>query len=73
MSKLEVERHKTWEHPVPVSPFEERLAANSNTDPEALHRLTSDVAIGSGIRDNYESSTTIGGGRRNVPFKPFRV
>jgi hypothetical protein len=73
MSKLEVERHKTWEHPVPVSPFEERLASNNNIDPEALHKLTSDVAIDSGIRDNYGSSTTIGDGRRKVPFKPFKV
>ena len=73
MSESEVERHKTWEHPIPVSPFEERLAANSGTDSEALHRLTSDVAIGSGISNYYGSSTTIGSGRRKVPFKPFRI
>jgi hypothetical protein len=62
MSKAEVERHKMWEHPVPVSPFEERPAA---ANPEDLHRLTSDVMAGS----NSNDITTGGRQRRKVPFR----
>ena len=71
ISKAELERHKMWEHPVPVSPFEEELAAaNRNINPEDLHKLTSDVMVGS----NSSDLTTIGGGkRRKVPFRPFRI
>jgi hypothetical protein len=70
MGKAEVERHKMWEHPVPVSPFEELTVANRNINPEDLHKLTSDVMVGS----NSNDLTTIGGGqRRKVLFRPFRV
>ena len=67
MSKSELERHKMWEHPVPVSPFEERpAAANRNINPEDLHKLTSDVMVGSKSND----VTTIGSRqRRKVPFR----
>ena len=84
MTKSELERHKMWEHPVPVSPFEERLAAatkgntagdNRGDSLEDLHKLTSDVAIGGeNNSSDTTSSTTIGGGYgRKVPFRPFRL
>ncbi|MEW6603562.1 MAG: hypothetical protein AB1351_02600 [Thermoproteota archaeon] len=76
MSKSEVDRHKRWEHPVPVSPFEERVmytkkeTETTTINPEDLQRLTSDVKAGNNIND----STAIGGGqRKKVPFKPFRI
>jgi hypothetical protein len=80
MSKSEVERHKMWEHPVPVSPFEDRLAAtttnrgvNSAEDP---HKLTSDVMAGS---SSSGDAAMIGGGqrrrrrRRKAPFRPSSI
>ena len=72
ISKAELERHKMWEHPVPVSPFEKRPAdTNSGINPEDLQKLTSDVMVGS---NNSNDLTTIGGGqRRKVPFRPFRI
>lgn len=83
MSKSELERHKMWEHPVPVSPFEERLkeaAAGTNNrgiNPEDLQKLTSDVVMADNSSSNNNSNdiTTIGGGtqRRKVPFRPFRL
>jgi hypothetical protein len=77
MTKAEVERHKILEHPVPVSPFEERRLADTNVgiNPEDLHKLTSDVMVGEGGgNDTNDDLTTIGGGqRRKVPFRPFRI
>jgi hypothetical protein len=76
MTKAEVERHKILEHPVPVSPFEERRLADTNVGikPEDLHKLTSDVMVGGGGNDTNDDLTTIGGGqRRKVPFRPFRI
>jgi hypothetical protein len=74
MSKSEVDRHKAWEHPVPVSPFEERpvaAAANRVVNPKDLRKLTGEVMAGS---KNTSDVTTIGGGKRSkVPFKPFRL
>jgi hypothetical protein len=76
MNKSEVERHKRWEHPVPVSPFEEQVAqSTTNTNEinaEDLQKLTTDVKAGSSASD---TNTIIGGSgqRRRVPFRPFRV
>ncbi len=50
MNHSEVERHKMYEHPVPVSPFEERRFASdtrmnnsSNMNMEDVQKMTSDV------------------------------
>ena len=78
MSQSEVERHKMYEHPVPVSPFEERFASdtrrnNSNMNMEDLQKMTSDVTTGkSNSKDDI--ITTVGGGQiRKVLFRPFRA
>ena len=76
MSKSEVERHKTFEHPVPVSPFEERAASgtsknNSNMNMEDLHKMTTDVTTGKSNSNN--DITTIGSRQvRKIPFRSFR-
>ena len=79
MSKSEVERHKMYEHPVPVSPFEERRSdsdASKNTNNmniEDLQKMTSEVKIGKANSDN-DITTRIGGGQmRKVPFRTFRA
>jgi hypothetical protein len=84
MNKSEVERHKMYEHPVPVSPFEDKLTttttATKNSDsgisPESLHKLTTDVEAAAGIGNNAakngSASSPIVGGRR-VSFKPFKL
>ena len=78
MSKSEVERHKMYEHPIPVSPFEERRSVsdtrrdNSNTSAEDLQKMTSGVTTGKSNSNN--DTTTIGGGQiRKVPFRTFRA
>ena len=49
MSQSEVERHKMYEHPVPVSPLEERYASdagkdnNSKMNIEDLQKMTSEI------------------------------
>lgn len=85
MNKSEVERHKMYEHPVPVSPFEDKLTtttttATKNSDsgisPESLHKLATDVEAAAGIGNNAakngSTSSPIVGGRR-VSFKPFKL
>lgn len=86
MNKSEVERHKMYEHPVPVSPFEDKLTTtttttatkngNSGISPESLHQLTTDVEAADGIGNNAakngSTSSPIVGGRR-VSFKPFKL
>ena len=58
MSKSEAERHKMYEHPIPVSPFEER-------------RLDTDLGENN---SNNDITTIGGGGQiRKVPFRAFRV
>lgn len=72
MNKTEVERHKRWEHPVPVSPFEEKVARTkrAETNPVDLQKLTSDVKAG----NNINNTTIIDSGqRRKVLFRPFRI
>ncbi len=82
MSNSEVKRHKRYEHPVPVSPFEERrfdsdLSKNNNTSSnmnmEDLQKMTSDIMT-SKNNSNNNDITTIGGGQmRKVPFRTFRA
>lgn len=85
MNKSEVERHKMYEHPVPVSPFEDKLTTTTTTaiknsdsgiSPESLHKLTTDVEAAAGIGNNAakngSTSSPIVGGRR-VSFKPFKL
>jgi hypothetical protein len=55
MSQSEVERHKLFEHPVPVPAFEERYASDSSGSSSGnnggmnatnVHKMTSDVKTG---------------------------
>ena len=79
MSQSEVERHKMYEHPVPVSPFEERRFASDtrrndsdNMNMEDLQKMTSDIATGK--RSSNNDMKTIGSAQiRKVPFRMFRV
>lgn len=82
MIQLEVERHKMYEHPVPVSPFEERrfasdtLKNNSKTsEQEDLLKMTSDVTTTTtGKSNSNKDITKINGGQmRKVPFRLFRA
>jgi hypothetical protein len=80
MSQSEVERHKRCEHPVPVSPFEEKgletdlSKNNSNTNMEDLQKMTSDVTTGkSGSNNNNDLTTVDGRQMRKVPFRHFRA
>lgn len=64
MSQAEVERHKMYEHPVPVSPFEERSASDAsknkgNMNKEDLHKMTTNVTTGKSNNSNNDT-TTIG-------------
>ena len=79
MSQSEVKRHKMYEHPVPVSPFEEKrfdsdLSKNnnsSNTKMEDSQKMTTDVRTGKSNSNN--DITTIGGRQmRKVPFRSIR-
>jgi hypothetical protein len=77
MSQSEVERHKMYEHPVPVPPFVERVTFDSSRNNgdmsiDDLHRLTTDVMSGKSNSNN--DITTIGSGQiRKVPFRTFRT
>ncbi|MDQ3807202.1 MAG: hypothetical protein M3298_03435 [Thermoproteota archaeon] len=84
MSQSEVKRHKMYEHPVPVSPFEERRSdsdtrkndSDNNMNMEDLQKMTSDVvATGKSTSNNNNNDmTTIGSGQmRKVPFRSFRL
>ena len=77
MSQSEVKRHKMYEHPVPVSPFEERRfdsdlsKNNSNINMEDVQKMTSAVTTGKSNSNN--DITTIGGRQmRKVPFRSIR-
>jgi hypothetical protein len=65
ISQSEVERHKMDEHPVPVSPFEEKSAYddaiknNGNMKMEDLQKMTTNVTTGK-VNSN-KNITTIGG------------
>ena len=70
-----------YEHPVPVSPFEEKrfdsdLSKNnnsSNMNMEDVQKMTSAVTTGKSNSNNNDI-TTIGSGQiRKVPFRLFRA
>ena len=80
MSRTEVERHKVYEHPVPVSPFEQRFAydnsrasTNGEQNIEDLQKMKSDVMTS--IRNNNSNDGTEIHRRqtRKVPFSLFRI
>jgi hypothetical protein len=81
MSHSEEERHKMYEHPVPVSPFEEERFGydtsrnNSNRNMEDLQKMTSDVTTTTTGKSNSNNDmTTIDGGQmRKVPFRLVRA
>jgi Ca2+-binding EF-hand superfamily protein len=79
MSQSEVERHKMYEHPVPVSPFEERFASDirknkGNMNSEDLQKMTSDITTGKTNNNNNNDITTISSRQmRKVPFRTFRA
>jgi len=65
MSESEVERHKMYEHPAPVSPLEERSAYdasknNGNLNMEDSQKMTANVTT-SKANSNNDIITTIGG------------
>lgn len=79
MSQSEVERHKMYEHPVPVSPFEEKRFAsdssknNGNMKMEDTQKMTSTVTNGKSNSSN-NNDTTIGSGQiRKGPFRTVRA
>ncbi len=80
MSQSEVERHKMYEHPVPVSPFEERRFTSytrennsSNTNMEDLQKMTSDVSTDKSSSNNNDITTVGSRQMRKVPFRTFRA
>ena|ERR687897_293143 len=79
MSQSELERHKMYEHPVPVSPFEEGFASdirknNINMNIEDLQKMISDVTTGKSNNDNNNDIKKISSRQmRKVPFRTFRA
>lgn len=80
MSQSEVKRHKMYEHPVPVSPFEERrfdsdLSKNnsSNINMEDVQEMTSDVRTGKSNSNNNDMKTIGSRQIRKVPFRAFKA
>jgi hypothetical protein len=85
LSQSEIDRHKMYEHPVPVLPLEEKgfdadlSKNNSNTDMEDLQKMTSNVTTGKTTANNNNNNnnndiTTFDSTQmRKVPFKTFKV
>ena len=79
LSQSEVDRHKMYEHPVPVLPLEEKgfdadlSKNNSNTDMEDLQKMTSNVTTGKTTKNNNDVTTFDSTQMRKVPFKTFKV
>ncbi len=80
LSQSEVNRHKMYEHPVPVLPIEEKRfdadlsKSNSNTNMEDLQNMTSNVKTGKTTINNNNIITTVDSTQmRKVPFKTFKV
>jgi hypothetical protein len=80
LSQSEVDRHKMYEHPVSVLPFEEKgfdadlNKNNSNTDMMDLQKMTSNVTTGKTTTINNNDITTFDSTQtRKVPFKTFKV
>jgi hypothetical protein len=82
LSQSEVDRHKMYEHPVPVLTFEEKKGSgadssrdnsNNNTNMEDLQKMASD-AITTGRTTHTNDTTPIGGTpMRKVSSRTFRV
>ena len=72
MDKSEVERHKTYEHIIPVSPFETTTVSksdkNTTISPEESQKLTSNVT--SNNKDSIGDSIS-GSGRIQKGPKQF--
>ena len=81
LSQSEVYRHKMYEHPVPVLPFEEKgfdadlSKNNSNTDMVDLQKMTSNVTTGKTTTTTTTNDITTFDSTqmRKVPFKTFKV
>jgi|GEM_PF-5934506 len=86
LSQSEIDRHKMYEHPVPVLPLEEKgfdadlSKNNSNTDMEDLQKMTSNVTTGkttttttTTTNNNNDITTFDSTQMRKVPFKTFKV
>jgi hypothetical protein len=81
LSQSEVNRHKMYEHPVPVLPIEEKgfdadlSKNNSNTDREDLQKITNNVTTGktTTTNNNNDITTFDSTQMRKVPFKTFKV
>jgi hypothetical protein len=77
MSHSDVERHKRYEHPVPVSPFEEKgldtdlNKNNSNANMEDFQKMTSDIMTGKSSNKNNDLTTVGGRQMRKIPFRTF--
>jgi hypothetical protein len=80
MSQSEVERHKMYEHPVPVPSFEESFASdsssrrkrrnnNNNMNVQDLHKMTSDVMT---RKINYDTTKMGSGQIRKAIFRAFK-
>ncbi len=78
LSQSEVDRHKMYEHPVSVLPFEEKgfdadlSKNNSNTDMMDSQKMTSNVTTGKTTTNN-DITTFDSTQMRKVPFKTFKV
>ena len=81
LSQSEVDRHKMYEHPVSVLPFEEKgfdadlSKNNSNTDMMDLQKMTSNVTTGktTTTNNNNDITTFDSTQMRKAPFKTFKV
>jgi hypothetical protein len=77
MSHSDVERHKRYEHPVPVSPFEEKgldtdlNKNNSNANMKDFQKMTNDAMTGKRSNNNNDLTTVDGRQMRKVPFRRF--
>ena len=79
MSQSEVKRHKMYEHPVPISPFEEKRSAwdtnkdNSNANVEDLQKMTSNITTGKSSNSNNDITTIDRGQIRKVPGRTLKA
>ncbi len=80
LNQSEVDRHKMYEHPVPVFPFEEKgfdadlSKNNSSTDMVDSQKTTSNVTTGKTTTTNNNDKTTFDSTQmRKVPFKILKV
>ena len=83
LSQFEVGRHKMYEHPVPVLPFEDKgfdadlSKNNSNTDMEDLQKMTSNLTGKTTTNNNNNNNNDITAfditQMRKVSFKTFRI